>query len=435
MDTNSGAASPAASREANPRAILIALAAGGGLGLLANVVIGGTPALGWFISHVSDPLGKIWLRSLIMVVVPLVLASLSLGIVGLGDIRRLGRMGGYAMAFFVMSTAAATAVGLWLVNFLQPGATVPQATRDQLMATYATDAQAVATRSDQGLGMNLLVNIVPQNPIEAMAQGQMLSVIFFAVVLGAALLSLAPHRRQPLVQVLEAINDAMIAIIAFVMRLAPLGVFFLLFGVTARFGLDVVRSLIWYVVAVLGGLALHALLVLPALARVSAGVRPLAFWRRARIVWATGFSTSSSSATLPTTMRVCEEDFKISREITGFVAPLGATMNMNGTSLFEGVTALFLAQVFGVQLGLGAQIGVVVLATISAIGVAGVPGGSIPLLMVLLGTFGVPPEGIAIILGIDRLLDMCRTSVNVVGDLAAAAFVARRTSGWRDPSA
>lgn len=420
-------------REASTRAIFAALAVGAGAGILANLTFANSPALDWTLRNVTDPLGRIWLRSLIMVVVPLVLASLSLGIVGLGDIKRLGRMGGYTMTFFLGTTAASTALGLLLVNLLDPGAALARETRDRLMATYAGDAHSMTTAAGGAkLGMNLLVEIVPANPLGAMAEGNMLSVIFFAVVLGAALLSLPAPRRAPLVGVLEALNDAMIVVIAFVMRLAPLGVFFLLFGVMARFGLDVLRSLALYVVVVVTGLAAHALLVLPAMAKVFAGVRPLAFLRRSRVVWATAFSTSSSSATLPTTLRVLERDFAIPREVSGFVAPLGATMNMNGTALFEGVTALFLAQVFGVELNLSAQVGVVLLATISAIGVAGVPGGSIPLLMVLLSTFGVPPAGIAIILGIDRLLDMCRSSVNVVGDLAAAAFVARRVSGWRD---
>ncbi|MCG5055785.1 MAG: dicarboxylate/amino acid:cation symporter [Myxococcales bacterium] len=420
-------------REAGTRAIFAALAVGAAAGILANVTVADSPTLDWTLRNVTDPLGRIWLRSLVMVVVPLVLASLSVGIVGLGDIKRLGRMGGYTMTFFLGATAVSTTLGLVLVNLLHPGAALARETRDRLMATYAGDARSMTTAAGGAkLGMNLLVEIVPANPLGAMAEGNMLSVIFFAVVLGAALLSLPAPRRAPLVGVLEALNDAMIVVIAFVMRLAPLGVFFLLFGVMARFGLDVLRSLALYVVVVVTGLAAHALVVLPAMAKVFAGVRPLAFLRRSRVVWATAFSTSSSSATLPTTLRVLERDFAIPREVSGFVAPLGATMNMNGTALFEGVTALFLAQVFGVELNLSAQVGVVLLATISAIGVAGVPGGSIPLLMVLLSTFGVPPAGIAIILGIDRLLDMCRSSVNVVGDLAAAAFVARRVSGWRD---
>lgn len=420
-------------REAGTRAIFAALAVGAAAGILANVTVADSPTLDWTLRNVTDPLGRIWLRSLVMVVVPLVLASLSVGIVGLGDIKRLGRMGGYTMTFFLGATAVSTTLGLVLVNLLHPGAALARETRDRLMATYAGDARSMTpVAGGAKLGMNLLVEIVPANPLGAMAEGNMLSVIFFAVVLGAALLALPAQRRAPLVGVLEALNDAMIVVIAFVMRLAPLGVFFLLFGVMARFGLDVLRSLALYVVVVVTGLAAHALLVLPAMAKVFAGVRPLAFLRRSRVVWATAFSTSSSSATLPTTLRVLERDFAIPREVSGFVAPLGATMNMNGTALFEGVTALFLAQVFGVELNLSAQVGVVLLATISAIGVAGVPGGSIPLLMVLLSTFGVPPAGIAIILGIDRLLDMCRSSVNVVGDLAAAAFVARRVSGWRD---
>jgi dicarboxylate/amino acid:cation (Na+ or H+) symporter, DAACS family len=426
----------AAGRQRRARTIIWALVAGAGFGLLANAFVGQSPTLGSLIRGLTDPVGRLWLRALIMTVIPLVLASLCLGIVGLGDLRRLGRMGGFSLLFFVGATAASTTIGLLLVNAFDPGAGLPLETRNRLMETYAGEAATVAERAGKGSfgPAEILVSIVPQNPLAAMAEGNMLGVIFFSLVLGAALLAIAEERRRALVGVLEGIGDAMIAIIGFVMRLAPVGVFCLVFGVTARFGLGVIRSLLSYVVVVVVGLLIHGLVVLPALARVLAGVPPRAFLRRSRIVWATAFSTSSSSATLPTTLRTCEEEFRIPREVSGFVIPLGATMNMNGTALFEGVTTLFLAQVFGVELSLAAQVGVVLLATISAIGVAGVPGGSIPLLMILLATLGVPPEGIAIILGIDRLLDMCRTSVNVVGDLAAASFVARRVAGWRDPA-
>jgi DAACS family dicarboxylate/amino acid:cation (Na+ or H+) symporter len=217
----------------------------------------------------------------------------------------------------------------------------------------------------------------------------------------------------------------MVAIIEIVMSLAPIGVFCLIFSVTARFGYDLLVNLLMYVLTVVATLAAFEFVAYPIVLRLVAHRRPREFFRKAEIVLLTAFSTSSSNATLPTTMRVAREALGIPREIAGFVLPLGATLNMNGSALFEGATVLFLAQVFGVELSLGAQLVVVVMAVITAIGTAGIPGGSIPLLMMILGMVGVPIEGIAIVLGVDRLLDMCRTVLNVTGDLVTAAVVER----------
>ena len=288
--------------------------------------------------------------------------------------------------------------------------------------------------SGSSFGIDLLVKIVPRNPVKAAADGDMLAVIFFSLMLGVALTILSAEKAEPMVRWLESLGHVTVAIIEMVMSLAPIGVFCLIFSVTARFGYDLLLNLLMYVLTVVATLAAFEFVVYPVALKLVARRSPREFFRKAEIVLLTAFSTSSSSATLPTSMRVAREELGIPREVAGFVLPLGATLNMNGSALFEGATVLFLAQVFGVQLSLGAQLVVVVMAVITAIGAAGIPGGSIPLLMMILGMVGVPIEGIAIILGVDRLLDMCRTVLNVTGDLVTAAVVAR-FEGLEDESA
>jgi DAACS family dicarboxylate/amino acid:cation (Na+ or H+) symporter len=253
----------------------------------------------------------------------------------------------------------------------------------------------------------------------------MLGVIFFTLMFGIALTRIPAHLSGPVIRGLEGIAQAIIEIIGFAMKLAPYGVAGLIFSVTSQFGFDVLRSLALYVVMVLFGLAVHQFGTLALIGKFMAGVSPRVLYSRARFMLITAFSTSSSNATLPTTLRTAEEEFGVPRQIAGFVLPLGATMNMNGTALFEGMTVLFLAQVFGVDLSIGAQLIVVIMSIITAIGAAGVPGGSIPLLVMVLVMVGVPGEGIALILGVDRILDMARTVPNVTGDLLASIVVAR----------
>jgi DAACS family dicarboxylate/amino acid:cation (Na+ or H+) symporter len=266
---------------------------------------------------------------------------------------------------------------------------------------------------------------VPRNPLDAASRGEMLSVIFFALAFGLALARLPKPVAAPVLRFLEGIGQAVEVMIGFAMKMAPIGVTGLIFAVTARFGFDILRTLGLYVVMVLGGLIFHQFGVLAFVAKFIAKIDPLTFFRRTRVLMVTAFSTSSSNATLPTTIRTAEEEFGVPKGIAGFVLPLGATMNMNGTALFEGLTVLFLAQVFGIELGFGAQIVVVIMAVLTAIGAAGVPGGSIPLLVMVLEMVGIPGEGIALILGVDRILDMARTVPNVTGDLLASVIVAR----------
>ena len=415
--------------------ILLGLAAGAVAGVTANYLFSGASWLTWLVENVTRPAGQIWLRSLIMIVVPLVFASLTLGVASLGDVRKLGRVGFKTIGYFLLVTTLASVVGLTLVNLIRPGAGLPVETREQLLAQFGEQARQ-SVEQTQGLefGVELLVNIVPRNPLGAAARGEMLGLIFFSLIFGAALSVLPAERSQPLLKVVQAIGDAVVVIIHWVMKLAPIGVFALIFSVTALFGGELLTKLAWYVLTVLLGLGIHFVVVYSLLVRFLGGLNPLVFFRRIETIMVTAFSTSSSSATLPTTMDVSERALGVPREIGGFVLPLGATLNMNGTALFEGVTVLFIAQVFGIELSLGMQVVVIAMSVITAVGAAGVPSGAIPLLILVLQAVGVPGEGIAIILGVDRILDMCRTTINVSGDVTAAVFVARSEGYLLEPA-
>jgi DAACS family dicarboxylate/amino acid:cation (Na+ or H+) symporter len=288
--------------------------------------------------------------------------------------------------------------------------------------------QAQAAR----FGIETFVAIVPRNPVKAAADLDMLGIIFFALIFGAALTLLPKEKSEPVIRFLDGFGEAVIKIIGMAMKIAPFGVFGLIFVVTSRFGFALLKPLGLFVVTVLAGLAIHTVINLSLIVRFVAGLSPLVFFTRIRSALITAFSTSSSSATLPTALKVAEDELRISPKVAGFVLPLGSTMCMNGTALFEGVVVLFLAQVVGLHLSLGTQIIVIVLAVLTAVGAAGVPGGSIPLLVLVLQTVGIPGEYIALVIGVDRLLDMCRTTVNVAGDLSATCVVARWQGGW-DP--
>lgn len=384
----------------------------------------------WVRDNLAQPVGQIFLRLLIMTVVPLVFCSLTVGVAGLGDVRRIGRVGGRAIGYFLVSTALSATLGLILVNIVRPGEGLDAVVREQLMTTYRTQAEGIQASMSLKPGVDMLVNIVPRNPVKAAADLDMLGIIFFSVMMGVALTLIPEEKAKPVQRLLEAGGDAIVKIIDIAMQLAPYGVFGLIFVVTSRFGWDLLGALGKYVAVVLVGLLLHGAVTLSAMVRFLGGLNPVTFFSRIRASMITAFSTSSSNATLPTNLAVAEEELGISPRIAGFVLPIGSTMCMNGTALYEGVTVLFLAQVFGVPLSLGTQIFVIVLSVITAVGAAGVPGGSLPLLMVVLGTVGVPPEAIAVILGVDRILDMSRTTLNVIGDMSATVYVARTEDGW-----
>jgi DAACS family dicarboxylate/amino acid:cation (Na+ or H+) symporter len=415
--------------------ILLGLVLGAAAGVTSEIWLGRAAGLVWVVEKITQPAGQMWLRALIMIVVPLVFASLTLGVAGLGDVRKVGRIGGKTLAYFFLTTAMATLLGLLLVNLVRPGAGLPEPTRTELLERFGGQAKQMADEAARTkFGVELLVNIVPRNPVASAAQGDMLGLIFFSLIFGAALSLLPRERARPMLGVLEALGDAVVVIIDWVMKLAPYGVFALIFSVTALFGYDLLQKLLSYVLTVLLGLVLHMLGAYSLLVRTLGKMNPLVFFSRIRTILLTAFSTSSSSATLPTTLELTERELGVSREVCGFVLPLGATMNMHGTALFEGVTVLFLAQVFGMELSLGTQAMVIILSVLTAIGTAGVPSGSIPLLMVVLGVVGVPPEAIALVLGVDRILDMCRTTLNVTGDVTAALYIARSEGYTVEPA-
>lgn len=407
--------------------ILLALICGAVCGVAINFLTGGESKwLSQLIKYVFEPMGQIFLRMLFMTVIPLVFSSLALGVAQLGNGGNLGRIGLKTMTYFLLTMTCAVSIGLALVNAVRPGERLPEEISSSLMERYKGDAAKRA--GPTSFGVETFVNIVPRNPLKAMVEMDMLAVICFALLIGVALTQIPKSRGASVITVLEAINDLMVQLISWAMRLAPLGVFSLIFAVTAQFGYSLLVSLGWYVAVVLIGIALQLFGVMSVMLILLAGYNPLAFFSKARAVMITAFSTSSSSATLPTSIKIAEQELGVPPPIAGFVLPLGATMNMNGTALFEGVTVVFLAQVFGVDLTVSDQIIVVVLAVLTAIGAAGVPGGSLPLLALVLNTVGVPAEGIALILGVDRLLDMCRTTLNATADVVVAMCITQSES-------
>jgi DAACS family dicarboxylate/amino acid:cation (Na+ or H+) symporter len=411
--------------------ILSGLVIGAVLGSTARAVLGpSSSGLTWVVSYITDPGGQLFLRALLMIVVPLVFSSLVVGVAGIGDIRRLGRVGARTFAYAIGVSLIAVAIGLILANTIRPGTRIDSGTRDLLLAEFGTAAeqQVQTAAASSGNPVMLFVRtLVPANPIESMARltPDMVGLMFFAIIFGAALTMIPPERAAPVVALFSGIFDAVARIIDLVMKLAPIGVACLLFTMTARFGFGFLASLAWFVVTVLVGLGLHMFVVYPIALRLFGGVSPVDFFRRVRTVIALAFSTSSSNATLPTSLAVSERELGIPREIGSFVLTIGATANQNGTALFEGVTVLFLAQLAGVDLTLAQQLLVVYLAVLGSIGTAGIPSGSIPFIVAVLITIGINPALIAVVLGVDRLLDMCRTTLNVVGDLAAAVYVAK----------
>jgi DAACS family dicarboxylate/amino acid:cation (Na+ or H+) symporter len=414
--------------------ILAGLVFGAVLGVAANAILGGTDRrVEWVVFHITEPAGELFLRLLLMTVVPLVFSSLIVGISGIGDIRKLGRIGLKCFIYTLIISGISVAIGISLANIVRPGERMNPDTAQALVQRYSADAgrRVQAASAPTGPSPSPLMQVVrtltPTNPIAAAASEtpNMIYVMFFAVILAIAVTLLPVTETRPFIHFFEALFLVSAKIIDIVMWFAPFAVACLLFTTTARFGFDLLRALAWYVMTVLAGLALHMFGVYSLSVGVLSRISPLEFFRRIRIVMLTAFSTSSSNATLPTALRISEENLGVPREINTFVLTVGATMNQNGTALYEGVTVLFLAQLAGVHLGLGQQIVVAYLAILGGIGTAGVPSGSIPFIIVVLTTIGVNPSLIALILGVDRILDMCRTTLNVTGDITAATYVAR----------
>jgi Na+/H+-dicarboxylate symporter len=392
------------------------------IGLILGALLG--PLMGDF-AVMLEPFGQAFIRLLIMIVIPLVMASLIIGTASLGDLKKLGRIGVKTVGYYLVATAMAVSLGLVAGAVVQPGSSLDEDVKTELLAEYGgTNEQGLAQLQEKPTLQDLLFNIIPRNPIAAMANMDMLQIIFFSLFLGIALTVLTEPKRKPLIDVLESVNDAMVVMVEMIMKIAPYGAFILIAAVAGRFGYGVLLSLLQYVLVTIGAMILFTLTFYPITLRLS-GLSPALFFKRFYEVMVFAFSTSSSNAALPINIRICEEDLGVSRGVASFVLPLGATVNMNGTAIYQGVSTIFIAQVYGIELSLTALVTVVITATLASIGAAGVPGIGFITLTIVLQALGIPLEGLAMILGVERILDMTRTAVNVTGDASAAVWVAK----------
>ena len=403
-------------------------------GVLAHVALRDTPLLNAVVHYVTNPIGQLFLRLLFMLVIPLIFSALVMGVAGLGDLRRLGRIGLKTLAYTVVVSSIAAILGVTLVNVMRPGDGLPPAQRAALTQAAAERATTLSTAAAPRTGIEFLVHLVPDNPLRAAVEGDMLAVMVFSLLAGIGLTLTSTDAARRLLDVIEGLYDLTMTLIQLVIAVAPIGVAALLFTMTAQLGYSVLIQLARYVGVVLLGLTLHQVVVYSLSVRFLGGMSPLQFFRGIGDAMLTAFSTSSSSATLPTALKVAEERLGLPPHISRFVLTVGSTANQNGTALFEGVTVLFLAQLYGVPLTLGSQALVVALCILGGIGTAGVPAGSLPVVALILGMVGVPVEGIGLVLGVDRFLDMCRTTLNVSGDLAAAVVVAHSESWTPAPA-
>jgi len=413
--------------------ILVGLVLGALAGALARAWWGG-PALDAAVAGWIKPIGTIFLRMIFMVVVPLIFSAIVLGVVELGDVRRLGRVGWRCLGMTLLLSGASVVVGLTLVNLIRPGQRIEPAMREKLVAQYTAQAGEKIAQAEQKKALSqTLLDLIPQNPIEEAvnafnpekANGGLIAVMVFSLFFGVAMTVTQGEVVAPLKGVLEALFRVCLQIIDFAMGLAPVCVACLSFSLTATTGLELLRALGAYLAVVLGGMALHQFGVYSVVLALLGRKSPVVFFCEAKEAIVTAFGTSSSNATLPVAMRVAEESLRLPPSISRFVLTVGASANQNGTALYEGVTVLFLAQVFGVDLTLAQQFTVALMCILAGVGTAGVPGGSLPLVVGVLMTIQVPPASIAIILGIDRFLDMCRTALNVTGDLVIATVLSR----------
>jgi len=409
--------------------MLLAFVIGTAAGLVAHFWAGEASWLPGFIAYVTEPIGKIFLALLFMLVLPLLFSALVMGVAEMGDIRALGRVGWKTLLYTVSVSAMAVLIGLLLVNLFKPGAGMDPQLAQQLIAEKSGSAQEIiASSKTSATGMQMLIGIVPRNVIKSAAEFDVLAVMFFAVALGVGLVLTRTESAKRLQQSIEGLFDVSMTLINGVIRAAPYAVACLMFNLAAVFGWDLLLRLGQYAGVVVLALSLHMFVVYPLLLRVFGGWSPLRFFRGSQEAMLMAFATASSNATLPTALRVADDKLNLPRRVSRFVLTVGATANQNGTALFEGVTVLFLAQFFGIELDLGQQLMVMFVCILGGIGTAGVPAGSLPVVALICGMVGVPPEGIGLILGVDRFLDMCRTTVNVTGDLVGAVVVSRGES-------
>ncbi|MGH6658375.1 MAG: dicarboxylate/amino acid:cation symporter [Sphingomicrobium sp.] len=376
-------------------------------------------------TYVTQPIGQVFLRLLFMLVLPLLFSALVVGISEMGEIRALKRIGLRTLAYTVTVSAIAVAVSLALVNAFKPGAGVDRAAADQMLADSAGRAgEIIKAGTEQPSGIDAFINIVPNNLIEVMGSNSaILSVMFFALFFGIGLLLTDTPNSRTLQRGFEGLFDVTMRLIMIVIRLAPIAVACFMFNLAALFGWELLIRLSAYVGVVLLALAVQMFIVYPALLVTLGRKNPVTFFRQTQEASLMAFSTASSNATLPTSLRVADERLKLPQRVSRFVLTVGATANQNGTAMFEGVTVLFLAQFFGIELTIWQQVTVMLVCILGGIGTAGVPAGSLPVVALILAMVGIDPGAIALVLGVDRFLDMCRTTLNVVGDLVAAQVI------------
>jgi len=406
--------------------ILVGLAAGVAVGALARTV----PALAAIVEWI-EPAGTIFIRLITMVVVPLVIASLFVGVTSLGDIRQLGRIGGRTLAYFLITTVLAAIIGMTVALVAQAGTGLDPAVRDSIAGRFGATGSPAPTAAAAAVVptfVQTLVGMVPPNPIAAAAQGDLLAVIFAVIVFGAAATTMTEEKRRPLVSLGTAVNDVSLVVIQFLMRFAPAAVGILIAVTVLRSGLDLLWSLAGYATVVIVGLAIHVAFVLVPILRLAAGMGIRAFLQATGHVLLLAFSTASSSVTLPVSLAAARERLRVPSAVASFVLPTGTTLNKNGAAVYRAATAVFLAHLYGVQLGVGQLVTIVLTTVVASSAGAGVPGSSLMTTLIVLNAIGLGPNaaaGIALIAGIDRPLDMCRTAVNTFSNLVGAVVVAQ----------
>ncbi|THH41253.1 dicarboxylate/amino acid:cation symporter [Neolewinella litorea] len=413
--------------------ILIGMALGVGFGVLAA-------SLGWgdFVGDWIKPFGTIFINSLKLIAIPLIVASLIKGITDLKDISKLSSMGVRTIGLYICTTVVAIVLGLVIVNVVGPGEGLDQTTRDNLLNDFAADAGARitdASRQAEAGPLQALVDLVPENIVgAASSNGNMLQVIFFVIFFAVGLILVDPKKAQPVKDFFDGVNEVVLKLIDLIMLAAPVGVFALLASLVVEApSKDLFVALIMYSACVLAGLAIMVFVVYPTLVKVFTGVSYGNFMSGISPAQLLAFSTSSSAATLPVTMERVEEHLGVDEEVTSFVLPIGATINMDGTSLYQAVAAVFIAQAYGIELGLGAQLTIITTALAASIGSAAVPGAGMVMLVIVLAQAGIPEVGLALIFAVDRPLDMCRTVANVTGDATVAMLVAKSVDKLGDP--
>lgn len=414
--------------------ILFGLLIGLVSGLLVNSLYPANQNVQWFVSNIAYPAGQVFLRMIFMIVIPLIFTAIVLGVADFKDIHKIGRVGIKSLLFTVVITAVSVLIGIVLVNLIQPGANILAEDRDTLLQTLSNNpnlTNVISSAKETKSLMQILIDIIPRNPFVDIVNafdpnykgGGLLAVMFFALIFGIALAVTKSERTETLIKFLEGLYDVVMKIIDFAMKLAPYGVAALIFSVASQLGFQIISTLLLYVLVVLSALLIHLLVTYGSILKFIIKRNPLDFFKAISEVIITAFSTSSSNATLPTSLRVTSEKLNVDKDISNFVLTVGSTANQNRTALFEGITVLFLAQFYGIDLSIGQQFLVVFLSIIAGVGTAGVPGGSLPMIVLVLQTVGIPAEGIGIIFGVDRLLDMSRTVVNVTGDIVLALWV------------